>query len=163
MALAVAISVTVTDKDGKRATTKVRVPTGFSISQYSEFAVSFGTVISNLTEAQVTSLGAGIGLDLSSAVLRTVANLASDVLYKAQFIVNSAVAGFKKLLRIPSLDEQNVTVGSDNVNLSDPEVATLVSVFEDGVATAGGTIQPTDARGHDLTAVTQGREFFRRK
>lgn len=163
MPLAVAITVTVTDAEGRSATTKVRVPTGYSLAQYTEFAQGLGNAIGATCSGQITHIGAAFGLDLTGLSLKVVAAIASDVYQKAQFIFNSAVNGFRKLFRLPALNESKVASASSSLNLADPDVAAVVSAFEDGVLTTEGTMPILDARGNDLTGLSKATEKFRSK
>ena len=47
------------------------------------------------------------------------------------------------------------------MNQADPEVAAFISMMEDGIVTAGGTIQPCDVGESDITNLIYAREKFR--
>jgi len=158
MALAVTVNFTMVDSKGKSSITKVRVPSGFSVSQYTEFAVAMAQVIANLSDGGITNISVGIPLSLSGATIRAVAGLAADVAKKALLQAGSAVAGLFARFTIPTYDEAHSTTGSDEIDQADPDVAALIAIYEAG---AGGA-SPIDLRGNNLTDVTLAREIFRK-
>lgn len=161
MALAVSIRIDFTDSKGKSSFTKVRVPNGFSISDYLEFAEAISQLMTNMSVAQVTSASVSVALDLSGATIRAVATNVADVAQKAFFQFSSALAGFRKRMRIPTLDETKVPVGTSSIDQADVDVAAFITAMEDGIVTTGGTIDPVDARGNDLVSVSIAEEVFR--
>jgi hypothetical protein len=137
---AVTVNVTVIDGKGKSSISKVRLPTGFSIAQYSEAAP----------------------LNLSAATIRAAALDFADIAKKALFTVRSSVSGLFARFNIPTYAEANTVTGSDEINTADPDIAAFVAILEDGVNVSGTFIQPCDLRENDLAEVTQAREIFRK-
>lgn len=161
MAVAVAVRFDFVDSKGKTSFTKIRIPNGFSIADYQEFAQAAAQVISNISVVRITRTSLCFSLDLSTATLRAVAASGADIAQKAYFSFNTATSGFRKRLRIPTLDETKVPVGSDAIDLTDVDVAALVDAMNNGIVVTGGTIAPCDSRTNDLTAVGEAREVFR--
>lgn len=163
MALAVTVNIQVQDSKGKTSGTKIRVPTGFSIAQYIEFAQAIMQLIANMQVGVITGGSISFGLDLSGLGLKTVANVLADTAQKGYFSFASAVTGFFKKLRIPTFREDLVSVGSDAIDTTSTEVAAFVAAMENGIVVTGGTISPCTERVQDLVALTDAREVFRRK
>lgn len=162
MALAVSIRFDILDDKGKTSFTKVRVPNGFSIAQYIEFAQAMAQIIADISNGLVTSAGICIGLDLSGATLKAAATAIADVAQKAFFQFNTAVAGLRAKLKIPTLDETILVANSDSVDQLEARSAAFIAGMENGIVTLGGTIQPTNSREDDITAVSLAREVFRK-
>lgn len=162
MALAVTVNYTFTDAKGKSSICKIRVPTGFSLNQYSEFAVAMAQLVANLSDGAITDISVGVPVNLSGATIRGAALNFADVAKKALFTARSAIAGLFAKFNIPTFDETNVTSGSDEINAADADIAAYVAVLESGITTGGETVQPIDVRGNDLVDVIGMREIFRK-
>lgn len=158
MALAVTVNFTITDAKGKSAVTKVRVPTGFSLADYSQFAIAMGNLIAAVSDGVITDISVGIPLSLSGATIRAVANTTADIAKKALLNAASAIAGLFTRYNIPTYNEAKTVDGSDEIDTSDPDVSALIAVYESG---AGGTA-PVDARENDISDITTAREIFRK-
>lgn len=164
MALALAIRFDFRDGKNKRSFTKVRVPTGFSISDYIEFAQAMGQLYADASGCIVTGASISIGLDLSTSVIKAVAAFVSDIAQKAFFQFTTALAGFRSKLFLPAIDESLVPVGSDEIDTADPDVAAFVTAMENGIVVSGpATISPCDDRENDITVNEFARELFRKK
>jgi hypothetical protein len=163
MALAVAVRFDFQDEKGKTSFTKVRIPTTFSVGTVTAFALGLAQLISNISQCQITNVSTTFAIDLSGLSLKAAASAVADVAQKGYFAFRSAVTGFAKRLRIPTIDENIVNAGSDTVDTLDVNVAAFVTAMESGVAVTGGTIAPTTERMQDLTALEEAREVFRRK
>lgn len=162
MVLAVTVRYTFLDEKGKTASTKVRVPNGFSIAQYVEFVQGMAQFMSDISACQITRAGFTVGIDLSGLGLIGLPSSIADVAQKGYFAFRSAVAGFFKRLRVPTFKESLVNAGSDTVDTSDASVVAFVNAMNNGIVTTGGTIQPVTERGDDLTTLIEARETFRR-
>lgn len=163
MALAVSAVFVLTDGKGASATTRIRIPNGFSLAQYQEFAQGAAQVITDMTGAEVTRAGVSIGVDFNDGSLDTIATLASDVYNKGRWIFNTVASGFRKIMRIPSLHESNTAPNSNQIDSADPSVVAFEALMEDGVLTSEGTMQPQNERGYDITGRASAVEQFRRK
>lgn len=163
MALAITVRFDFLDDKGKTSFSKVRVPNGFSLAQYGEFGTAFGQLLANVSNCKVTGSSLTFAIDLSGLGLRTVASVASDVAEKAIFLWNTAVTGLKAKLRIPTFDELLIPPGSDAVDLVQADVAAFKAAMENGIVVpVAVTVQPTDGRTNDITALTEAREVKRR-
>jgi hypothetical protein len=162
MALAVTCNFTVTDSKGKSSLTKVRVPTGFSISQYGEFAEAMAQLIANMQDGAITEVTVGLPVSLSGATIRATAIGIADVAKKLFLNVRSAVSGLFGKFNIPTYNEVNTVSGSDAADIVDPDIAALIAIVENGINVSGETIQPIDLRGNDLADVVEAREIFRK-
>lgn len=164
MALAVALRIDYIDDKGDTSFSKIRVPTGFSVAQYTEFAVAFCQFVADTSACQLTGASLTFGIDLSGLGLKAAAASVADVFQKGYFAFTSAAAGFFKRFRIPTFNESKVSAGSDNINTVDADVAAFINANVNGIAVTGPlTIQPMTERGHDLTALSEAREVFRKK
>jgi len=164
MALAVTLRFDLADQGGQTSFTKIRVQTGMTIAQYIEGAQAFAQLIADINNGVVTGASVNFSIDLSGLGLKTIANILADVYEKARFQFNTAVAGLRAKFSLPTLDENKVGAGGDTVLTSDPDVAALISAFEDGIAVTGpATIQPTDDRENDITSLQFAKAVRRRK
>jgi hypothetical protein len=163
MALAVAVRFDFIDNKGKTSFTKIRVPNGFSIPQYTEFGLAMGQLVSNVSACRITSSSVTFSLSLSGLALKVVANVLADTAQKGYFAFLSAVNGFFKRVRIPTFDETKTNEASDTIDTLDADVAAFVAAMENGIVVTGGTIQPSTERMQDLVSLSDTREVFRRK
>lgn len=162
MALAVTITYTFTDGKGHTSSTRVRVPTTFSLAQIAEFVPAMAQLIADLSQGELSAASAQFTVDLSGLGLKVAANALADVAEKAWFKFTSAVTGLKKMLRIPTYDETYTGAGSDAVDTADPDIAAFTAAMTNGIAVSGpATIQPTDSRGNDLVSTAEAREVKR--
>lgn len=160
--MAVTINFTIQDAKGKTRMTKVRVPTGFSPSQYAEFALAMGQIIANLNDGAITEISVGIPLDLSAASIAAVALTIADTAKKAFFGVLSSVSGLFAKYVLPTYDEGLTVAGGDSIDTSDPAVAAFIALIESGTTVGGIPIAPVDKYTNDLESVNIAREQFRR-
>jgi len=157
MALALIAQINLVDDKNKTSFTRVRVPTGFTIAQYTSFVQDLAQAVTNISGCRVT--GASISLNFSMAGLTAAASAVADVASKAFLKVRSAVAGFFAKMSIPTFDEDSlVLTGSDQIDTADVDVAALIALIETG----DGTVVPCDKYGNDLTETTIARELFMR-
>lgn len=163
MALAVTVRFDFLDDKGKTSFSKVRVPNGFSLAQYGEFGTAFAQLLANVSNCKITGGSLTFAIDLSGLGLRTVASSLSDVAEKGLFLFNTVVTGLKAKLRIPTLDESQVPSGSDAIDTANVDVAAFIAAMENGIVVpVAVTVQPTDDRTNDISALTQAREIKRR-
>lgn len=158
---AVSVTVTFIDDKGKTSSTKCHIPTGLSIAAITAFCTSFGQLLADFSSCQVTGVKACVGLDLSSATLRAVAAAGSDIANKAQALFTTGTGLFSRMI-MPTASDSYTLTDSDAFDEADGDVAALVTIFEDGITTTGGTIAPVDLRDNDITGVTEFRETFRK-
>ena len=159
---AVSLNFTVIDAKGKSAITKIRVPTGFSVSQYAEAAVALAQLVGNLSDGALTDVSVSLPLSLSGATIRAVALGIADVAEKALFVARTAISGLFTKFFFPTYNEVNTIAGSDTLEAADADVAAMVAILEDGINVSGTIVRPRDARGNLIEAVSETREIFRR-
>lgn len=160
---AVSVNFTILDSKGKSSVTKVRVPTGFSLTQYALFAQAFAQLIANLSEGSITEISVGMPIDLSGATIRSAALATADVFKKALFTVTSTISGLFGKFFFPTYNEVNTVAGSDQLQPIDTDVMLMTAAIENGINVSGEVVRPLDLRGNNLAEVTQAREIFRRK
>lgn len=163
MALAVSVRFSFVDGKGKTSSTKIRVPNGFSINAYLEFAQAAADTISTAIDCRITSATICIGLDLAGATLKAAATAVADIAQKGQFIFNTAVNGFRKIFRLPTFDETKVLPNSDSLDEIDADMAAFITSMENGISVGGGlgSVSPCDQRENDISALSSTRELFR--
>ena len=158
MALAITIRFDFVDVTDKKSFTEIHVPVGFTIAQIVEFTQDMGQLLANISQCKVTAASISISLDISGAIIKTVAALFSDVAEKAHYIFSSVVTGFRKLLKIPTRDETEEVSGSDAMNVALTDQATFIAMIEDGILVAGpATISFTDNYMNDLVSLNTAR------
>lgn len=162
MALAVTVNVSMIDAKGKTSVTKIRVPSGFVLSQYAEFAQGIGQIICDMTDGAITAISVSVPVSLSGATIRGTALGIADIAKKLLVMARSSVTGLVGKFFIPTYDEDNSVSGSDQADTSDTEVAAFISIVEGGINVSGTVIAPIDMRGNDLVEVSEAREIFRK-
>jgi hypothetical protein len=163
MALAVTINFGVLDEKGAKSSTKIRVPNGFSIPQYIEFAQGAAQVLAGISTGQITSASICIGLDISTATIKASVLTGADRFQKAFFQWATAVAGFFARIRLPAFNELYIAAGTDAVDLTAAPIMALDSMMTDGIVVTGGTILPTNEREMDVVTLTTAKQQFRKK
>lgn len=160
--MAVTINFTFKDAKNKSRITKVRVPTGFSPSQYMEFAIAMGQILANLSDGSITEISVGIPLDLSAATIKGVAVGAADVAKKVFFGALSSVSGLFAKFIMPTFDESYTVSGTDDVDVADPDIAAVIALVESGGTFGGFAVRVKDKYDNNLDDVNIAREQFRR-
>lgn len=162
MAYAVTARFDFVDQKGKSSFTKIRIPTGFSFAQYTEFIQDAAQLLADTSVGILTGASFTVSLDLSGSTIKAVANTLSDVAEKAFFQFGSAVSGFFSRLNLPAIDETYIPVGTDAVDTAHPDIAAFTATMIDGIAITSGTLQPVTDRGDDLVSVDIAVEQFRK-
>lgn len=164
MALAVTCNFTIVDDKGKSSITKIRVPSlGFAISDYIEFAQEAAQLIAIASNGVITDCSISLALNVSFAGLKNVAGILSDTAQKALFIARSTFTGLFSRFNFPTFNEDKVLDGSDVLDVSDTDVADMITAIEDGIDVGLGVfVQPVGLRGDALVEVSQTREIFRK-
>ena len=163
MGLAISVRFDFVDNKGKPSFTKVRVPLGFTISQYIEFGQGMAQLMANISTGQITRASFCAGLDLSGATIKGTPSGLSDIAQKGLFGFSTSVAGFRTKMKIPAISETKVVAGSDTIDQADVDVAAFITAMENGIVVTGGTISPTDQRENDIVSTDYSRELFRKK
>lgn len=153
------IIYTVIDDSGDRATTAINVPTGFSLSQFGEFATAMATFLDAILGGKVESAEIAFSVDLSGLTSNTALST-SDVEDIGAFAFETA-GGFPVKMNIPGIDELLVLSGSDDLDQADADIAAYIAAMENGIAVTAATISPTDVAEDDITVTVHARERFR--
>jgi hypothetical protein len=155
MAFALIAQIDFKDAKNKSSFTRIRLPTGLTIAQYTSFVQDAAQAATDISGCIVT--GASIGINFTFTGLGAAA--AADVASKGFFKVRSAVAGFFAKMSIPTFDEDTLVVaGTDQIDTADTAVAAYITLVETG----DGTVAPCDKYGNDLVDVEISVEQFMR-
>lgn len=163
MALAVSIRFDFQDSKGKTSFTKIRVPNGFSLSDYIEFAESAAQILANVASARLTRASVCIGMDLSTATIKAGNSPYGDVGEKAFFSFRTTENGFWKRLKLPAFEESYIPPNSRDIDTAAADVLAFIDAMENGLVVTGGTIAPTDARENDIVECVYAYQMFQKK
>lgn len=156
------VNFTFRDSKNKESHTRIRIPSTFTFAQYQAFGAAAAAVVADMTTCEITEVSVSVGLDLSGASLKTVATQFADWFNKAFIQANNAISGLFAKFNIPTYDDNNNAPNSKNLDLTDPEVAALVTLIEDGITVGAGLVYPVTVRGEAVTSVTTAQEVFRK-
>jgi hypothetical protein len=156
------IIYTVKDAKGKTATTEIKIPTTFNITNIVNFAGAMAILINTLIKGQIIAISIVATINMSSIISIRSAPLAdSDVEEKASFGF-STDAGFDTGLMLPTFNEDFLVSGTRDVDLTDAAVIDFTEAMLLGISTAPGPVvtTPSDAHGDDLDLFRFGYEVF---
>ncbi|KKN01200.1 hypothetical protein LCGC14_1130140 [marine sediment metagenome] len=159
MVLAFSLIINFDDENGKKASTKLRLPTTFSIAQYTEFATAAAQLYANASQCSITNVSLTIDFDFSALGLDGIALIASNVGKKAKFLWQTVLAGKGAKFAVPTSDESIFPAGTDDMDQSDLLVAPFISAIENGIAVTAGTITFVNNRALDIVSLTDGYEI----
>lgn len=154
--MAVSIYFTIVDADGDPSTVE------FFFNDATAFAVlnagvgAIAALVNPLVNGGLRTAGIRFEVDVSGT-WGPVAALVSDVQEKAEFVMRTA-GGFLSRLNLPTFDEAFFVPGTDQVDVSDTDVAAFLDFLEDGITAGGGTLAPTDYREDDIADVERAVE-----
>jgi len=161
MALSPVIIFTFRDRKGKTATTEFKIPTGITLANMVEFAQDMASLIDPITNCQIINVSIGVRVDTSALGLTGAAGATADVEEKGVFQFTTALNTYTTV-NIPGISDTDVVDGSDELDTSDAEIAAFIAGMTGGLTlTDTSTVQPTDAREEDITAIVFARERFR--
>ncbi len=148
-----------TDDDGDVATHSIFIPDTFSLAQYTEFGRALAVLIDPVVHGLISGLSFTVSIDLSALTNNTIDG-ASDVDDVAAF--QFLTAGGKAVsVNIPAMFEGIVSAGSDDIDVSDVDVAAFRTAMASGIAVTGGTVTPCDVQEVDIVSLVYARENFR--
>jgi len=159
MAIAFEVVYEFVDASGDRAESAVKIPTTFSLPQYTEFARAMATLVNNIVGGIVSRAGLRVAIDVSG-LTGNVVDSSSDVEDVGAFQFTTA-AGRPVRVNIPGINESKVLAGSDDLDVVDADIAAFVTAMESGIAVTAGTIPPTDVAEDDIDTLVFARERFR--
>lgn len=159
MAIPYEITYTIEDASGDQATTGISVPTAFSLAQFSEFARGMASLIDAFVGGVLVSANLTVQADVSALTSNAILSTA-DVEEIGAFLFTTG-EGRPVDVNVPTIIETLEAAGSDNLNQADVAVAAFITAMEDGIATVGGTIAPTDRGEADITTTVYARSELR--
>lgn len=149
------IVYTVEDVATNRATTSIKVPTTFALADYVSFGQQLIVLAGAIMRGVVRSAELCLSIDISGLSNNALSTL-SDVEEIAAFEFVTA-DGNRVKLNIPGCPDGVTIPGTNTLDESDSQVATIITIMEDGLA---GT-QPCDVGGDDIVDTLFAREHFR--
>lgn len=160
MALAFSMIINFEDDTERKTSTKLRLPTTFSIADYVEFGQAAAQLYVNASGCRVTNVSLTVDFDFSGLGLDLVALLVSNVGKKAAFLWTTITAGLHGKFFVPTVDESIFPAGTDDMDQSDPIVAPFISDIENGITLIDLTVMTfVNNRGLDITALSDGYEL----
>jgi hypothetical protein len=159
MAIAFQVVYSYLDDSGKTGTQAIDIPITFSLAQYTEFGRAMAALIDEIVHGVVSSAALTVNVDISGLTSNTlVADSDVEEIGSFQF---STADNRRVLINVPAFDESKVLAGSDNLDISDTDVAAFIAAIENGVAVTGGTIIPSDVEDIGNLELSAARELFR--
>lgn len=158
----VELTYSVSDAKGKVASFNLQLPDTTDIPLLQDdFAQSTAELIDPLIDGKFESASASIGVDLSTATLKTAPIAGCDIEEGGKFTFRST-AGATTLFRLPTFDE---TFGLENGNVIDVSV-TAVSDFVDriinGDTQGATTVRWSDSRGNNVAQLVRAKDSFKK-
>lgn len=147
------------DQAGKKSTSTVFYTTGLTQAQQSEGLGALAVLLDSVTGAIITAIKNIIGVDVS-ALTDNLVGVLSDVEEVGEFIGLTG-QNRKVLINIPGINSTFSVAGSDDLDVTDPDIAAFISMMEDGIAVSGGTVIPCDIAENDVVSVVTARERVR--
>lgn len=147
------------DQANKEGTNTMYVSPGLTINQMTEGIQALAQLIDTVLNAVIRGFDFTLSIDLSG-LTGNVAAGTSDVQEVGEFIFATA-ANRPVILNLPCINDASSPAGSDDIDQTDPDMAAIISMMEDGLVTAGGTIIPTDVDEQDIVALVTARERMR--
>lgn len=153
------IIYTVKDDSGDEGTTTINIPTGFDLSQLTEFGAGMATLLDAILSGKVLTADFCVSVDISSLTSNTALST-SDVEEIGNFQFRT-VGNFPVFVNVPTIDELTVLSSQDDLDQADPAVAAFIAAMETGIAVTAGTISPCDVGEDDIALTVYARERFR--
>lgn len=149
------IVYTVEDAATNRSTTSIKVPTTFALADYIEFGQGLIVLAGAIMRGVVRTAELCLDIDISGLTGNTVSTL-SDVEEIAAFEFVTA-EGNRVKLNIPGCPDGVTITDTNTLDPTDPQVATIITMMEDGLT----GVQPCDVGGDDIVDTLFAREHFR--
>lgn len=159
MAIATEIIYTIEDQAAKRSTFTAYAANGFTLPQYSEAIQALAVLVDAILTGVLVGADFCVVADLSGLTGNAVASTA-DVEDVGVF---SYLTGDNRpvIVNVPCILDTLSVSGSDDLDEADADVAAFISMYEDGLVTTGGTIQPCDVDEDDVVSLAFAREAVR--
>jgi len=159
MAKAIEVTPTWRDQANKTSTNTLYVPNGLTLAQMQEGLVAAAVLLDEVSGAVMEGMGYNVDVDIS-ALTGNGGTSTADVEDIGAFQFRTA-DGRPVNVNVPAIIDTLSIAGSDALDQADTDIAAFISMFEDGLATTGGTIQPTDVDEDDIVSVIYAREEVR--
>jgi len=153
------VTGTYVDQASKKSTNTLYIADGLTIAQITEGLQALASLIDDVVSAVINGINFSVSVDLSGLTGNISAGT-SDVEEVGEFISRTA-AGREVYMNLPCINDTTSPAGSDDLDQTDVNIAAIISMLEDGLATAGGTIIPSDVDENDLVQVVTARERVR--
>ena len=159
MAIAFELVYELEDVSGDVAETSIKIPTTFQFDAYTEFGRGMASFLDAILGGKVNRASLRAIPDLSGLTGNAVSSTA-DVEDVAAFVFQTA-DGRPVRINVPGYDETRTITGSDDIDLTDPDIAAFVTAVTAGVAVTAGTAEPCDVAEDDIVSLVSARERFR--
>ena len=159
MAIAFELVYELEDASGDAAETSVKIPTTFNFSDYTEFGRGMASFLDAILGGKINRAALRAVPDLSGLTGNAAAST-SDVEDVGAFVFQTA-DGRPVRVNIPGYDETRTISGSDDIDLTDPDIAAFVTGMTAGIAVTAGTAEPCDKAEDDIVSLVSARERFR--
>jgi hypothetical protein len=160
MPLATKVTLTVRDGSGHYSYPSIHVPDTATNADIVEVGQQFATLMDAVMDGVILAISSTQRVTLPGGLAAVVPS--SDVEVGALLLMQTAI-GTTARLRIPTIKDENISSGSDDVNLESTDMAPLVTFLEDGFVTQDtGQINIVEYRGEDITNVLAGAEDFQK-
>lgn len=159
MAVAFEVVYELTDESGGKAETAIKLPTSFTLTQFTEFGRAMALLVNNIVEGIVSGAGLRVAVDISG-LTGNILDASADVEDVGAF--QYATADNRPVrLNVPGISETMVIAGSDDLDTAHVNIAALNTAMISGIAVTAATIQPTDIAEEDIETLVFARERFR--
>lgn len=147
----------------KYSAQKYNIPTTFSGAQREEFALALAQVVDDIIEGAIVKITLTTEVDLPAGI-KGAGNPGSDVEEGAEFSWSTAT-GHPSTNRVATFKESQYSDLGDStqVDQSNTEVAAYITAILSGLAVTGGTVQPCDSHGLDLTILRGARQMHQKE
>jgi len=153
------IYVVVEDAKGDKSTVAIPIPAPTALSDIPEAVQDMTALLVPMVTGGIVGAGMRVEVDVTG-VSTAVAGAVADVQEKARFVFRGANM-FLKSLSIPTFPEALFVAGSNEVDITDTDVAAFVTAMEDGfLLSSTNTILPCDGRGDDLDDLVEAVEAW---
>lgn len=162
------VLISVRDAKGKISTTEVKFSVGntFSVRGLEVIAQRIAELVAPLLAGQIVRIGVALSFELPASLGVSGDNTLSpdsDVEEGARFQFRTA-GGYTTSLRLPTFYESKLISGTDQVNLTDADVAAFVNAMVDQISVTDGPdtyiVNPSDYRGDGIVHLVFAREQF---
>ncbi|KKN01201.1 hypothetical protein LCGC14_1130150 [marine sediment metagenome] len=156
MAKPYTLDYTFKGNSAKRATVGIHTAVGLTLAQYDEGAGALAGLLDGFTNGILLSGSMNIPFDISG-LISNLAEENSDV-EEISEIGMVTTEGEPVVSNVPGTPQAFFIEGSDDLDQSAPDLAALISMFENGLSVTSGTIIPTDTLEVDILSVTRAQK-----